>query len=84
MFDDRSVNYNIPIPNVANTLSVDVGRLREAIAMIEGLFKTNADLQGADAGFYPDAVNYATQACSRVTITWGLAASRYSDVTYLG
>ena len=47
MFDDRSVNYNIPIPNVANTLSVDIGRLREAIALIDGLFKTNTDLRAA-------------------------------------
>lgn len=47
MFDDRSANYALPIPNLLNPLSVDVERLRTTISRIDELIKGNADLIGA-------------------------------------
>ena len=41
MFDDRSVNYNIPIPNVANTLSVDVYNKTTIVNAGDGTFVIN-------------------------------------------
>lgn len=50
MFDERSPNYDLPIPNLLNPLSVDVERLRTTIGMIDSLIKGNADLIGAFNG----------------------------------
>lgn len=39
MFDDRSDNYALPLPNVANPLRIDVDRLRTTISTLDTLLK---------------------------------------------
>lgn len=39
MFDDRSDNYDLPLPNIANPLRIDVDRLRTTISTLDTLLK---------------------------------------------
>jgi hypothetical protein len=40
--NDVTVNYNFPIPNLNNTITYDIGRLRTALSSMDALFSTHA------------------------------------------
>lgn len=40
MFNERSANYELPLPNVSNSLRIDVERLRTTISMLDTLLKS--------------------------------------------
>jgi microcystin-dependent protein len=44
MFDERSQHYNLPLPERANPLTIDVDRLREAITQVDSILKNIADV----------------------------------------
>lgn len=50
MIDDKTEHYQLPLPNLNNTLKVDVVRLKDALTLIDQLLKQNDDLAGAVDG----------------------------------
>jgi microcystin-dependent protein len=48
MFDERSENYNLPLPQRLNPLNIDVDRLRDAINTLDAVLKNIADDASAD------------------------------------
>lgn len=59
MFDDRSDNYDLPLPNIANPLRIDVDRLRTTISTLDTLLK-NIETAANAAMHYAGDWNAAT------------------------
>lgn len=81
MIDNRTVRYNLPLPNAANFLNEDVGRLIQALNGLDGLLYTAATqlAQATDTQTHwadSTAITYDDQ--GRVaTITETYGASEY-------
>ena len=48
VIDNKTTNYNIPLPHESNALEDDVGRIRSAFTLIDSLLKQRLPLAGGD------------------------------------
>ncbi len=50
MFDEKTLHHALPLPHLTNPLNVDVGRLRDAFAIIDQILKDRGDAVGQPNG----------------------------------
>ncbi|MBE0437154.1 MAG: hypothetical protein IBX56_15285 [Methylomicrobium sp.] len=68
--DDRTTNFNLPLPNIGNTLDVDVGRLRDALSGLDaGLQSAVVDLSDLDAELKSAVVDLLVDIAAKVPRT---------------
>lgn len=89
MIDNRTVRYNLPLPNAANYLNEDVGRLIQTINGLDGLLYTSsAQLTVAvdTQTHWADSTSITYDVDGRVeTITETYGASEYvTTLSYTG
>lgn len=89
MIDNRTVRYNLPLPNAANYLNEDVGRLIQTINSLDGLLYTSsAQLTVAvdTQTHWADSTSITYDVDGRVeTITETYGASEYvTTLSYTG